>query len=132
MNGSEYTTDIEVRYRDLDAMGHVNNAVYVTYLEHARASYFVDVLDVDIERPGMVVASLSIQYRKPVHLGDEVTVAVETTDIGTSSFTMEYEVRVNGEVAATAESVQVTIDEETGDSRPIPDAYREQIEAFEN
>ncbi|TKX52504.1 acyl-CoA thioesterase, partial [Halorubrum sp. SS7] len=65
-----YTADIDVRFRDIDAMGHVNNAVYATYIEQARTRYFRDVLDVDISRASTVLASISIDFRSPVELAD--------------------------------------------------------------
>ena len=125
-----YTTKIDVRYRDLDPLRHVNNAVYVTYLEQARAGYLLDVLEFDPAQPNMVVASLSIDYRRPSHWGETVTVGVRSTELGGSSFGMEYEIRADGEVAATAETVQVTLDE-AGDSRPVPEEWRERIREHE-
>jgi len=65
-----YTTDIDVRFRDIDAMGHVNNAVYATYIEQARTEYFRDVLDADLSALATVLASLSIDFRRPVELTD--------------------------------------------------------------
>ena len=130
MAADDFTTEIEVRFRDLDPMNHVNNAVYVTYLEQARAKYLIDVLDMDIERPNLVVASLSIDYRRPIEWGEAVSVSVETTELGGSSFEMAYEIRADGETAATAETVQVTIDP-NGDSRPVPDEWRDRLESFE-
>jgi len=127
---STYTTTVPVRFRDIDAMGHVNNAVYATYLEQARTEYFRDVLDADLSSVSTVLASLSISFRRPIHLEDgSVAVEIEVTDIGESSVPMVYELRTNEGVVAEAESVQVAIDE-TGSSRPIPEAYRTAIESY--
>lgn len=127
-----YETEVPVRFQDLDAAGHVNNAVYVTYLEEARVDYLSDVLDVNgIDELGAVVAHLEIDYRKPVRDVDHVTVAVQTLEPGTASVPMEYEIRVGSDVVATAETVMVTVDYETGETHPIPDRWREQVTAFE-
>lgn len=130
---SEFTFAVEVpvRYGDLDPMDHVNNAVYASYLEQARIDYFDRVLDDDREERELVLASLSIDFRRPVTLDDEVEVAVRVTDLGESSFGMAYEVRASDEVAATAETTQVAFDAAAGESRPLPASWRENIADFE-
>jgi acyl-CoA thioester hydrolase len=131
MSEFSHETTLPVRYRDLDPWGHVNNAVYVTYLEHARVGYLDEVLDAELEDIDMVVANLEIDYKRSVTLGEEVTVAIRVPDLGTSSYRMEYEVRVDDAVAATAETTQVVVDAETGKPTAISDERREKIAAFE-
>jgi len=126
-----YTADIDVRFRDVDALGHVNNAVYATYIEHARTRFFRDVLDLDISRASTVLASLSIDFRRPVELADDaVAVTVEIADLGRSSATMTHEIRVGDAVAAEAEATLVALDPETGEPTPIPDDHREAMAAY--
>jgi acyl-CoA thioester hydrolase len=126
----QFQTEFRVRFRDIDAMGHVNNAVYSTYLEQARADFFREVLGETLSEVGSVLASLSIDFRAPIDPDDRVTVHLTVSSLGTSSITMAYEVRRgDGAVAATAETVQVVYDRESESSRPIPDAWREAIEA---
>jgi acyl-CoA thioester hydrolase len=127
-----FETTIDVRYRDIDAMGHVNNAVYASYLEQARIDYFRDLLGVDLSAVGAVLATLSIDYEKPLELADgEVTVSLDVPEIGESSLPMEYELhRPDGERIATAETVQVAFDKEKQQSTAIPDAWREEIESY--
>lgn len=126
----EFETEIRVRFRDIDAMDHVNNAVYATYLEQARADYFREVLDESLARVDTVLATLSIDFRRPIDPDDTVTVALTVPELGTSSMPMEYEIRRgDGQVAATAETVQMAYDRETESSRPIPEAWREAIES---
>lgn len=125
----EFETEIRVRFRDLDPMDHVNNAVYSTYLEQARADYFREVVDVTLAGVDTVLASISIDFHRPIEPDETVTIALTVSDLGTSSLSMEYEVRRgDGAVAATAETVQVAYDRETESSRPIPDEWRETIE----
>ncbi len=126
----DFETEVQVRFRDVDAMGHVNNAVYATYLEEARAAYFREVIGENLSTVDSVLASLSIDFHAPVEPGDRITVAVSVPDLGESSIPMEYEIRTDdGTLAATGETVQVAYDRENGASRPIPDAWREAIES---
>lgn len=128
-----FDVELPVRYRDLDTLGHVNNAVYATYLEQARIRYFDYVLEVPFEAREMVLANLEVDFRRPIRLDDE-TVRIEcgVTDLGDSSIRMAYRVHTgDGDgAAATAESVQVLWDGES--SRPVPETWREQFEAFES
>lgn len=126
-----FTTEIAVRYRDLDPENHVNNAVYGTYIEQARLTYLDHVLGEVAEDSRVVIAHLSIDYQRSVTLSDEsVAVTVETTELNSSSIPMAFELTTADGVAATGESVMVTVDEE-GDPRPIPEAWRDRITSFE-
>lgn len=127
-----FETTVPVRYSDIDAMGHVNNAVYVTYFEQGRIDYFEQLLDADLSKEGAVIATLSVDYHRPVELDEgPVTVAIDVPRVGTSSLPMEYELRTaDGELAATGETVQVAFDRDAGESYPLPDEWREAIVEF--
>ena len=128
---STYTAEIEVRFRDIDAMGHVNNAVYATYLEQARTRYFRDVLETDLSSVSTVLASLSLEFRRPIELADgSVIVEIDVPDLGRSSVPMTYELRTSEELVATAESTQVHVDPETGEACPIPEELRHRIRSY--
>lgn len=128
---STYTTEIEVRFRDIDAMGHVNNAVYATYLEQARTDYFRDVLKTDLSSISTVLAALSVEFRRPIELADgSVTVEIDIPELGRSSIPMTYELRTADGIVANAESTQVAVDPDSGESRPIPEEYRERIRSY--
>ncbi|AXR78301.1 acyl-CoA thioesterase [Natrarchaeobaculum sulfurireducens] len=126
MENAVYTADIDVRLRDVDFMGHVNNAVYATYIEQAREAFFEEALDVSLVEVGTVLVNLEIDYRRPIEATDEVEITLDVTDLGTSSIPMEYEVRADGELAATARTVQVLVDED-GDAKPLPAEWRNRI-----
>ncbi len=128
-DGYDYVAEIDVRLRDLDFMGHVNNATYATYLEEARQAYFSDAVGVSLVDVGTVLANMEIDYSSPIEADADVTVALRATEIGTSSLPIEYEIRADGEQAATARTVQVLVDRETGNSEPIPDDWRTRINA---
>ena len=130
MTDFEYETELQVRFRDLDAMGHVNNAVYATYLEQARVDYYADVLGVGLDDIDTVLVNLEIDYRHEVTLADEtVTVAMGVRSIGESSVVVGYELRAGDRVAATAETTQVYVDPEAGTSRPLPEDWVEKMES---
>lgn len=124
--------ELPVRYRDLDTLEHVNNAVYGTYLEQARIEYFEEVLGVAFDELGMVLASIEMDFRRAIVLDDEsVRIDCGVTDIGGSSFRMGYRVYAGGadDPAATGETTLVVVDE-TG-TKPVPESWREAFREFE-
>ena len=128
---STYTTEIDVRFRDIDAMGHVNNAVYATYIEQARTEYYRDVLTADLSGTSTVLASLSIDFRRAVELTDgTVTVSIDVAELGRTSITMTHEVRTGGQVVADAEATIVTLDPDSGEPTPIPDEQRSAMTSY--
>lgn len=122
---------VEVRFRDLDSLGHVNNAVYLTYFEVARIAYIARLGLSDPVRPTMLLARIEVDYLRPVHLGEPVEIGLRTSVVGTKSFTLDCELTASGEPAARAKSVQVWFDPAQGRSVPIPDEVRAKIAAFE-
>jgi acyl-CoA thioester hydrolase len=126
-----YETTVSPRYRDLDPMGHVNNAVYASFCEQARMEYFDDVFEMDLDALNMVVAHLELDYERPIPQGESVTVRVRVAEIGGSSFTMAFEVLADGAVAATGETTQVVLGDDGSPAR-VPEAWRERVREFEN
>jgi acyl-CoA thioester hydrolase len=122
---------IEVRWRDVDALRHVNNAVYATYLEEARDGWLEQALGGDGALWDYVLARVAIDFRNEVGLDEEAVVArVSLVRIGTSSLTLREEIRkLDGTLAAEAESVIVARDRETGRSRPLTHAERAALQA---
>jgi acyl-CoA thioester hydrolase len=122
---------IEIRWRDLDALRHVNNAVYATYLEEARDEWFVRALGPDGNFWDYVLARVAIDFRRELNQDDEaLVVRTRLVRIGTSSLTFREEiVSLAGWVAAEAESVVVARDRDTGRSRPFTDAERADLSA---
>ncbi len=116
------TARIEVRWRDIDALGHVNNAVYFTYLEVARGRYFDQVFRRN-EFPGItcLLVAVSCDYLCPIHQGDVVEVGIRIPAVGETSFDFEYETRTVKEtrVVARARSTQVLYDRIAGWKIPI-------------
>ncbi len=133
--------DIDVRFRDLDAMGHVNNAVFVTYLELGRVAYMRCLVGGDAGQFDhkdwkrifpFVVAELSCRYLAPVSLDDPVTVHLRVSRLGRASFDFEYFVTTDqGRPAAVGWSVQVAYDYETGQPMELPEWMRGAVERLE-
>jgi acyl-CoA thioester hydrolase len=118
----------QVRFRDLDPMGHVNNAVFLTYLEQARIAFFEQQgLCVALDDMNMIVARVEIDFRAPVRLGQEVEVAVRATRFGTKSFDLGYELTVDGEIVAEAKTVQVAYDYRRREPVAIPAEWRDRL-----
>lgn len=128
----DFRTAVQVRFRDLDAFGHVNNAVFATYCEVARTRFLRDRMGVDLSSAGVVVAHLEVDFQAPVTDAETVTVDLTVAGVSRSSFTLEYDLRVGGDRVATAETVQVAVDPETGGTRPIPDAWRRALPTVED
>jgi acyl-CoA thioester hydrolase len=115
-----------VRFRDVDSMGHVNNAVFLTYIEEARIAY---LLPFGAEVTNMILARVEIDFRAPLRTGDELEIGVRPAGVGTKSFELEYEVRSADAVAAEAKTIIVSFDYESGRSVDVPQAWREALAA---
>ena len=129
-NMFKFRLPIQVRFRDLDSLKHVNNAVYLTYLEIARIEYW-KALRFEPVRPSMLLARVEIDYLKPLLFDDQVEIAVRVSEMGTKSFVMAFEITANGTVAAKGSSVLVWFDHAANVSVVIPDSARATIQAFE-
>lgn len=121
----------------MDAMGHVNNANFLTYIEIARIRYSNEVLgkDIDFSKQGFILAKATVDFILPIELGDEVQVAARCSRIGNKSFDLEYEIRrVNHQphvVVAKAHSVQVGYDYHEKKSIVIPAEWKKRMEGYE-
>jgi acyl-CoA thioester hydrolase len=117
---------IEIRWRDLDALAHVNNTVYLVYLEEVRTAWLAEALNDNGDVWSYVLARVAIDFRRELALEDEaVVVRCSLAAIGRSSVRTNEEIRTeSGELAARAEAVIVARDPETGASRPLSDAER--------
>ena len=129
VEGFPVVVPIGVRFRDLDALGHVNNAVYLTYLEVARVAYFSRLQRDWLEKGHFILARAEVDFLRPVLLGDPVEVGVRVARLGRSSFDMEYLVRAAGEEAARGKTVQVWL--EGGRPTPLPPEVRARIAEVE-
>ena len=133
---------LEVRFRDCDAMGHVNNAVYLTYLEEARFHHWrasgiatralnsapASDAGVPDDVPGVILARVEIDYRRAAKYGDFLRIDLGVAAIGRTSFTYEYEIRdASNAVIATARTVIVRFDYAAGKPVPISEELKEAL-----
>jgi acyl-CoA thioester hydrolase len=132
---------VDVRFADTDAMGHVNNAVYLTYCEMARIRYWTDVTGEPVAAghegaESLILAEARIAYRAPVFHTEQVTVETRASRIGSSSFTLEHRLTACASggpprLVAVSSSVMVRYDYKTERSTPLDAAFIEAIETFE-
>lgn len=120
-----YEYDVEVRYRDVDPLRHVSHVEYVTYMQQARLTYLEEELDMSELGIDPVVVHVEVDYEDAIYLEADVTVQLESTDPGESSFRTDYELRVGDALVATGHSIQVAADARTGETRELPDVWRE-------
>jgi acyl-CoA thioester hydrolase len=129
-----FSTALEVRWRDVDALGHVNNAVYFNYLEQARLHYMRELgfLPPNAIQVGIIIAEAGCRFKSPLRLGEQVTVRARVSEFRRTSFIFEYRIEgEDGRLAATARTVQVCYDYEGQRPGPIPDEWREAFIAYE-
>lgn len=125
---------IEVRFRDTDAMGHVNNAVYFSYLEVARAHYWHRLLGLRSYRDvDFILARAEMDFKAPTYVGETLEVGIRIPSVGRTSFPFEYRIwkRGSGELVADARTIQVMYDYEAGKLKPITPELRATFEEFE-
>ena len=131
----KYKTPIPIRFSDLDAYGHVNNAIYLTYFEIARSNYWRDVVKWDWNRNGIILARSEINYLKPITRHDEIACYVRTTRIGNSSFdVMHVLVKLTDgheEICTTGKTVCISYDYGVNKSVKIPTEQRTRMIAYD-
>ena len=120
---------IQVRFADLDVMGHVNNAVYLSYFEMTRVHYFKQLVgsNWDWRKEGVLLVRNEIDYLKPIHLNDEPEVHMSLEKIGEKSISLLYEIKVNDEIYTKGRSVLVCFNSEEGKTIQVPKAMAEAL-----
>ena len=112
-----------VRWGDLDAFGHVNNATYLVYAQEARYAWSKMI--------EMVVARAEVDFIAPIYVGDfNLDIEIWVNKIGTSSFGVTYEMKNGDELVAVVKTVQVTVSMDTKKSRPLNDAERDFLNKY--
>jgi acyl-CoA thioester hydrolase len=129
VEGFDFVHSERVRFKDVDAMGHVNNAVYLTYLEEARAAWMLELGLASGHDFPIIIARAEIDFRSPARFGDEIEVGVRAGRFGTKSFDLEYELRAGGRTVAAGKTTCVAYDYERGETVAIPDDWREALAA---
>ena len=127
-------TPIQIRFVDIDQLGHVNNAVYLTYLEVSRLPYFNSIVGkIDWLRRGIILAKAEVDYRTPILFNDQIKVKTWCSRIGSKSFDLSYSIikTENGNEieVATAKTIMVCFNFETQSSFTLPEEWRLALES---
>ena len=133
---------IQVRWRDLDALGHINNAVYLSYFEVARMAYLQVLLPQDAELDPQtslprdfqfILADLQITYRAPAQLNDSLQASVHVSQVGQKSFIFDFQIQEtrSGRLIAEGRSTQVCYDYAARQSIPLPEEVKARMEALQ-
>jgi acyl-CoA thioester hydrolase len=134
MASFKFSVAVEVRFRDLDALGHVNNAVYLTYFEIARTHYWTQLFGIhSYDEFGFLVVRTECNYRSPAHFGEELRVAAGISTLKNSSFVFDYEVTElgSGRLIADGKSFQACFDTTEKRTIEIPAELRKKVTEFE-
>jgi acyl-CoA thioester hydrolase len=127
-----------VRFRDCDSLGHVNNAVYLTYLEQARLILWRDQIGLEWSRraaqglprgEGFILARAEVDFRAQAHAGDELEVRLSLGKFGRTSATYDYEIEhtSTGLIVAAARTVQVWFDYDRGVTVPLTEELKKSL-----
>jgi acyl-CoA thioester hydrolase len=132
VQGFTHTFSQDVAFRDLDGLGHVNNAVYLSYVESARLAYMQEVLGpLELDELG-IVADVKISFRSPAALGETLEVGHRVSRVGETSLVFEFEVRGgDGQLVAEGSTVHVAFDYGVRRPVPVPEKWRNRIESYE-
>lgn len=131
-----FSITLPVRFSDLDAFGHVNNATFLTYLEEARLAYWVNLFSLDytnITSLGLILADAKLSYKSPANLGECMRVWTRVASFGTKSFTIEYRIEEEqtGRLVVEGSTVVVMFDYAVKKSIPVPEHIKNRILQFE-
>ena len=121
-----FETTVEIRFADIDSMGHVNNAVYFSYFEQARMAYFKErVARIwDWNEDGVIVARNEIDYIYPVFLNDRMNIRLWVEHVGSKSFSVCYRVVVGERLCAVGKSVLVCFNHKNKATQVLPEAWK--------
>jgi acyl-CoA thioester hydrolase len=128
-------TSIQIRFKDIDMMGHVNNANYITYFELARLTYFEALKDegvkIDWVNAGVILAKIEMEYKQPILLEDKAFVYTWVSRVGSKSFDMSCSIVrvVNGEEVEAAKGLAVIVcfNYKTNETIAIPEIWKKKM-----
>ena len=134
MEGYRLVFEHEILFRDLDALGHVNNVAFIAFMEDARVKYWKALRrGLDARRIDFILADVTCRYHSPAHFGETLVVGIRVVGLGNKSFQFEYrmEDKATGRLVVEGRSVQVMYDYESQQSIPLDDATRGAMAAVE-
>lgn len=125
---------LQLRFNDIDILGHLNNTVYFSLYDLGKARYMEEagLRERGPKAPTSVIADVHCTYFVPIHYGDDIYVTTRCTEVGDKHFVLEQQlVDEAGEVRSQCRTVMVYIDPSTGHSAPLPSDFREKIARYD-
>ena len=135
MSDFKNSIEIQVRFNDVDVLGHVSNTIYQTYFDTGKTCYMDEVIgNYDFMKEAMVGASIRIEYLEPIFMKTRILVQSRVSRIGHKSFDFEHRLvdAVTGKVLSTCTAIMVCFKPQTQESIEIPQSWKEKIKKFEN
>lgn len=130
-----HRADLQLRFNDVDVLGHVNNTVYFSFYDTGKALYFGAVRgeQMNWRRVDRVIANINCAYLAPIVFGEDIEVLTRCTAVGHKSFTLQQMLREKrtGQIKSVCETVMVAIDPDTKESVAVSDRIRRAFEAYE-
>lgn len=129
-----HAVEIQVRFSDVDFIGHVSNSVYQSYYDIGKLSYVNQIFGpLNWRQLGMVGASMKIDYIKPIYMGSQIKVLTRIAKIGQKSMIFTHRIidQENEDIMSTCEAITVCYLPQEQRSIPVPDEWRQKIAAFE-
>ncbi|MBD5387370.1 acyl-CoA thioesterase [bacterium] len=132
LSGFKHKCDLQIRFSDVDVLGHVNNTVYMTFYDTGKAHYFTDLLGrrIDWKHVESVIANVDCAFLAPIYFGEEIEVLTRCESIGEKSFKLLQAIRekTSGTIKSACETVMVSFDPHTGKAIELPQEWREALE----
>jgi acyl-CoA thioester hydrolase len=138
MDTFRHKTPIQIRFKDIDKLGHVNNANHLSYFEYARTCYFRDVVGTAIDwvKEGIILAKAVVDYKEPINFEDDIYVKTRCSRIGNKSFDLEYSLVKAGDgqekTLATGLSILVCYNYVDKVTIPVPARWAVLMKDFDN
>ncbi|MDE6577920.1 MAG: acyl-CoA thioesterase [Muribaculaceae bacterium] len=131
-----HSTPVQLRFNDVDVLGHVNNTIYFTFYDTAKAQYFTDVKgqQVDWKNVDTVIANVNCAYIAPIFFGEQIEVLTTCLSVSEKSFKLLQMIRETktGVIKSVCETVMVSFDAATQTAKPVPEDWLGLLEKFEN
>ncbi len=130
-----HSIPVQMRFNDVDVLGHVNNSIYFTYYDLGKSAYFTTVRNgqMDWTRPDVVIANVNCNFYAPMHFGEPVSVVTRVESIGEKSFKMHQRIvnTVTKEIKSECATVMVAFDANTQQSKQLPAVWVKAICDYE-
>lgn len=132
LSGFRHRTPLQIRFSDVDVLGHVNNTVYLAFYDTGKAHFFTDLLGerINWRHVETVIANVDCAFIAPIFFGEEIEVMTRVKSISEKSFRLLQIIATrDGKVKSACETVMVAFDADTNEALPLPERWRLALEA---